>query len=137
MIGRPDLAADPGFSTPQGQRDPENLERFNVIWYPWIIERTKKEIIEAGQAAGVLCGPINTIEDLVNDPHWAAREFWAEIDHPVTGKLKYPGAPFKVAAAPWQVSRPAPLLGQHNNEVYSELGYSKDDLIRLRGAGII
>ncbi len=137
MIGRPDLVADPGFSTPHGQREPENLERFNLIWYPWITERTKKEIIEAGQAATVLCGPINTTEDLVNDTHWRARELWVEVDHPVTGKLTYPGAPFKMAETPWRVSRPAPLLGQHNEEVYGELGYSKEDLVRLREGGTI
>jgi crotonobetainyl-CoA:carnitine CoA-transferase CaiB-like acyl-CoA transferase len=137
MIGRPDLAADPGFCTPEGQRDPANLERFSIIWYPWIAEHTKREIIEGGQAAGVLCGPINTTEDLVNDPHWKAREFWVDVDHPVTGKLTYPGAPFKMHETPWQVRRPAPLLGQHNEEVYGELGYSKEDLVRLRERGVI
>ena len=137
MIDRSDLADDPGFCTPEGQREPENLERFSVIWYPWIAEHTKLEIIEAGQAAGVLCGPVNTSEDLVKDPHWSARGFWAEIDHPVTGKLTYPGAPFKMKDTPWQVSRPAPLLGQHNEEIYSELGYTGEDLTKLRGMGVI
>jgi crotonobetainyl-CoA:carnitine CoA-transferase CaiB-like acyl-CoA transferase len=137
MIGRPDLAADPAYSTPEGQREPENLESFSLMWYPWIVEHTKKEIIEVGQAAGVLCGPINTTEDLVNDPHWSIREFWVDVDHPVTGKLTYPGAPFKMEETPWRVSRPAPLLGQHNEEVYGELGYSKEDLVVLREKGII
>ena len=137
MIGRPDLVADPGFSTAEGQRQPENLERFNVIWYPWLAEHTKGEVIEAGQAAGVLCGPINTTEDLLNDPHWRAREFWTKIDHPVTGKLTYPGAPFKMIETPWRVGRPAPLLGQHNEEIYGELGYSREELVRLREGGII
>jgi crotonobetainyl-CoA:carnitine CoA-transferase CaiB-like acyl-CoA transferase len=137
MIDRPDLVDDPGFCTPEGQREPENLERFSVTWYPWIVERTKKEIIEVGQAAGVLCGPINTTGDLVNDPHWQARGFWEEIDHPVTGKLTYPGAPFKMAESPRRVSRPAPLLGQHNEEVYSDLGYSREDLVGLKESGTI
>jgi len=137
MMERPDLVDDPGFCTPEGQREPENLERFSVIWYPWIAERTKQEIIEAGQAAGVLCGPISTSEDLMNDPHWKARGFWAEIEHPVTGKLTYPGAPFKMAETPWRVSRPAPQLGEHNAEVYGELGYSGEDLVRLRESGVI
>ncbi len=137
MIGRPDLVDDPGFSTPEGQRAPENLERFSVIWYPWIAERTRKEIIDAGQAARVLCGPINNAEDLLNDPHWQARGFWEEIDHPVTGKVTCPGAPFKMGETPWQVSRPAPLLGQHNEEVYAQLGYSTEDLVRLKERGII
>jgi crotonobetainyl-CoA:carnitine CoA-transferase CaiB-like acyl-CoA transferase len=137
MIGRMDLVDDPGFSTPQGQRDPENLERFLVIWYPWIAERTKQEIVEAGQAAGVLCGPISTTEDLVNDPHWKARGFWEEVEHPVAGTLTYPGAPFKMKESPWRITRPAPLLGQHNAEVYGELGYSAEDLVTLRETGSI
>jgi len=137
MIDRPDLADDPGFNTPQGQRDPENLERFSIIWYPWIAEHTKLEIVTAGQAAGVLCGPISTSEDLMNEPHWKERGFWEEIEHPVAGKLTYPGAPFKMAETPWQASRPAPRLGEHNAEVFGELEYSKEDLVRLRESGVI
>ncbi len=137
MIDRPDLVDDPGFATPQGQRDSANLERFLVIWYPWIAERTKHEIVTAGQAAGVLCGPISTTEDLLNDPHWQARGFWEEIEHPVAGKLTYPGAPFRMAATPWVVRRPAPLLGEHNLEVFGELGYSREDLVTLRQNGTI
>ncbi len=137
MIDRPDLVADPGFATPQGQRDPANLERFLVIWYPWIAERTKQQIITVGQAAGVLCGPISTTEDLLNDPHWQARGFWEEIEHPVAGKHTYPGAPFRMATTPWIIRRPAPLLGQHNVEVFGELGYSREDLVTLRQNGTI
>ncbi len=137
MMDRPDLVDDPGFCTPLGQRDPENLERFSIIWYPWIAEHTKREIIEAGQAAGVLCGPVNTTEDLVNDPHWSVRGFWAEVDRPFTGRVTYPGAPFKMEETPWRVSRPAPLLGQHNEEVYGGIGYSREDLVKLEQRGII
>jgi len=137
MMDRMDLVDDPGFNTPQGQREPENLERFSLIWYPWIAEHTKLEIVTAGQAAGVLCGPISTSEDLVNDPHWQAREFWAEIEHPVAGKLLYPGAPFKMAETPWRASRPAPRLGEHNAEVYGGLGYSREDLARLAESCVI
>lgn len=137
MMDRSDLADDPGFNTPQGQRDPENLERFSIIWYPWIAEHTKLEIVTAGQAAGVLCGPISTSEDLLNEPHWKERGFWEEIEHPVAGKLTYPGAPFKMAETPWQASRPAPRLGEHNAEVFGELEHSKEDLVRLRESGVI
>jgi len=137
MMDRPDLLDDSGLSTIEGQRDPENKERFDLIWYPWIVERTKAEIVEAGQAAGVLCGPINTTEDLVNDAHWTIRGYWTEIDHPVAGNLTYPGAPFKMTETPWHIERPAPLLGQHNKEVYGNLGYSHEDIIQLRESGII
>lgn len=137
MMDMPELLDDPGFSTIEGQREPENEERFAVIWYPWVAERTKAEIVEAGQAAGVLIGPINTTEDLVHDTHWKTRNYWTEIDHPVAGTQTYPGAPFKMSETPWQVKRPAPLLGQHNKEVYGELGFSNQDLIRMRESGVI
>jgi len=137
MMDRMDLADDPGFCTPQGQREAENLERFSLIWYPWIADHTKLEIVTAGQAAGVLCGPISTSEDLVNEPHWQERGFWEEIDHPVAGRLTYPGRPFVMSETPWRASRPAPRLGEHNLEVYGGLDYSRDDLVRLREAGVI
>ena len=60
-----------------------------------------------------------------------------DIEHPATGKLKCPGAPFRTNEMPWRVRRPAPLLGQHNKEVYGELGYSRKDLVRLKETGVI
>jgi crotonobetainyl-CoA:carnitine CoA-transferase CaiB-like acyl-CoA transferase len=100
------------------------------------MEHTKREILTRGQEAGVMCGMVNTTEGLVNDPHWRAREFWIEMEHPVAGKLTYTGAPFR-AETPWQLRRPAPLLGQHNEEVYGALGYSREDLVKLREEGVI
>ena len=60
-----------------------------------------------------------------------------DVEHPVTGNFKYPGAPFRAEEMPWQVKRAAPLLGQHNEEVYGALGYTKEDLVRLRETGVI
>ena len=60
-----------------------------------------------------------------------------EVDHPAAGRVKYPGAPFKMMETPWEIRRPAPLLGQHNEEVMGELGYTKEDLVRLREQGVI
>ena len=117
--------------------DEQKKAEFEAIWFPWIMERTKKEIIDSLQAAGVLCGWLSTTQDLVEDPHWKERGTFAEIDHPVTGKLTYPGAPIHMAEGGWQVRRPAPLLGQHNEEVYGRLGYSKEDLVKLRERGVI
>jgi len=137
MVGRPDLADDPRFCTTLAQIKPENREAFNALFFPWSMERTKMECVEAGQAAGVLCGPISTTVDVLADPHFKAREFWTEIDHPVTGRLTYPGAPFKSSEVSWKVRRPAPLLGQYNGEVYGALGYTRDDLVKLRERGVI
>jgi crotonobetainyl-CoA:carnitine CoA-transferase CaiB-like acyl-CoA transferase len=104
---------------------------------PWLLERTMKQIVEAAQASGVMSTPCNTPESLLSDPHFRERGYWAEIDHPVTGRLTYTGAPFRMSEGGWQIRRPAPLLGQHNEEIYSELGYSKEDLVQLKQTGVI
>ena len=137
MLDMPELENDPRFSSPLAQQIPGNREQFEELWYPWIMERTKKEIVAKGQEAGVLCGPINNMEEVLNDPHWWQRGFWAQIEHPVTGKLTYPGAPIKAEEMPWVIRRPAPLLGQHNEEVYGKLGYTKEQQVTLKGKGLI
>ncbi len=120
------------------QFDVSHREEFlGTIWFPWVLERSRKEVVEACQAQRVMSAPINTTEDLLNDPAFQERGFWAEADHPVVGKLTYPGRPALCSELRWEIRRPAPLLGQHNEEVYSSLGYSKEDLVKLREGGII
>lgn len=70
--------------------------------------------------------------------HLVARGYFGEVEHREAGKLTYPGPAFSVTGSHAGVWRPAPLLGQHNVEVYcDELGYSRDDLVQLRYAGVI
>jgi len=73
----------------------------------------------------------------LESPQHQARKFFIEVKHPVAGKLTQPGAWAKMSETPWQMRSPAPLLGQHNVEVYGRLGYSKQDLVSLRQAGVI
>ena len=120
------------------QMMPGAKEEFDTIFIPWCFEHTKKECVELGQKAGALCGPLATTEDLLQDAQFQARGFWTEIEHPVVGKVTYPGAPFKAEEMPWQIRRPAPLLGQHNGEIYCEkLGYTSRELVKLKEAGVI
>ncbi|MDY6907311.1 MAG: CoA transferase [Chloroflexota bacterium] len=80
---------------------------------------------------------VQTPDEVVNCPHLADRGFFAEVDHPEVGPLRYPGLPFKLSETPWRLG-PAPLLGEHNAEIYGgRLGYTSDDLVRLRERGII
>ncbi len=71
-------------------------------------------------------------------PQNLAREGFAEVDHPVAGTVKYPGAPFQLSGTPWDGLQPAPTLGQHTQEVFSQrLGYTAADLEELSGMGVI
>ncbi|MBN1614739.1 MAG: CoA transferase, partial [Deltaproteobacteria bacterium] len=110
---------------------------FNEILLPWLMERTKVEVWQAAQAVQMLSSPHYTAEDLVKDPHYNARGFWVDIDHPVAGRFKYPGAPFLMSETPWQAQRPAPTLGQHNAEVLGTLGYKGENLVELKQQRVI
>lgn len=90
------------------------------------------------QAEGTACAPICSAEQTFKSPQTAARNFYEEIDHPKAGKMMYPGLPYKLSKQQPTGSFGAPLLGQHNEEVYcSRLGYSGQDLVKLKEAGVI
>jgi len=133
-LGMPELMNDPRF---QNLYDLTYASDIDGILAEWLSTRTKQQATEEMQAAGVAVTPISTPEDVVNDRHLNERGFWVKIDHPVTGKVTYPGAPMDMSEGGFQVRMPAPLLGQHNVEVYGRLGYTREDLVRLRATGVI
>ena len=137
MLGSPAMFDDPKWYTPEAQTDPDLREEFDEFFIPWCLERTKHEIWYAAQDARVLSGPINTMEDLAGDPNFNDRGAFAEFDHPSAGRLVYPGRPFVMDRSPWAARMAAPLLGQHNAEVFGELGYDRGALVRLRETGAI
>ncbi len=134
MLGDPRFE-DPRFSPPWSDIDLK--EEFDETWIPWCMERSKREIAQTMQEAEIVCTPINDASDILADPQLVEREFFVDIEHPVAGELKYPGAAFKMSETPWQSRRPAPMFGEHNEEVYKDLGYSKEDLASLREANVI
>ncbi len=87
-----------------------------------MFERTVAETYAALQEIRVPCAPINEMEQLLEHPHLAAREFFERIDHPLASTWTYPGAMWKFSATPWQPGRRAPLLGEHQDEVLTEWG---------------
>lgn len=139
MLEQPQLLEDPRFATPEARNNPENTDAFNQgILMPWLMQHTMEEAWALAQKSHVLSGPIYTPEALLADKHFQNRGMWVDVDHPVAGKYTYPGRPIIMGETPWQLRRPAPRLGEHNEEVYSEsLGYGKQDLTRLRGLGVI
>ncbi len=136
LLGMPGLREDPRFLTPALRTEHRN--DIADIVRPWLLTQNKRDIAEAAQAMGVFSAPVLDIGEVVDDPHHNARGFFVEVEHPVAGRFRYPGAPFKLQEGPWAVQRPAPLLGQHNEEIYCQrLGYKQADLLNLRETGII
>ena len=78
--------------------------------------RGSQDLYESGQHHGVMICPVNTMQDIVDSPQLAAREFFQQVDDPALGRLTVPGPPLKMSATPWQ-ALPAPTVGQHNDEI--------------------
>jgi len=83
----------------------------------WMLQQQKDEIHHQAARKGIVIGPIATAEDVMKNPQYAARDFFVEVSHPEAGTHRYAGMPFKMSASPPEGSRPAPLLGQHNDEI--------------------
>ena len=116
----------------------QNVERVNAAITEWTSLHSADDVERAAIEHRVPCAPVRTVADMAADTQLAAREFFVEKDHPVAGKLKYPGAPYKFSATPWSMRTPAPLLGEHNEAVLCDLlGYTKAELVRMRRAGVI
>jgi formyl-CoA transferase len=103
----------------------------------WTQTKDKFTVMKLVGEAGVPCGAVLDTGDLLVNEHLKQREMIVTIDHPTRPGFTMPGCPVKLADSPVQV-RPAPLLGQHNAEVYGALlGLSEADLAGLRERGVV
>ena len=137
LIGNPEWQEDSRYRDRRAMAE-EYPDEAEALIAPWFLERTKEEIFRICMEHKVPCAPVRTIEEVAHDPHLRSRDFFTEVDHPVAGKLPYPGSPFRLSSTPGRVGSPAPLLGQHNVDVYCDrLGLARQELVRLRMAGII
>lgn len=105
----------------------------------WTVHRTAAEVTRLLQEAGVAAAPVHDGRDLVEeDEQLAARGFYVELDHPVIGRARYEGLVHHLSATPGRLSAPAPLLGQHTDEVLREvLGLDDARLGELHAAGVL
>jgi crotonobetainyl-CoA:carnitine CoA-transferase CaiB-like acyl-CoA transferase len=104
----------------------------------WMAQHTKEEIFHEGQGFGVPAGPVRTAAEVINWQQARQRGFFAHLDHPQAGRLEYPTAAYRMSETPWRGERAAPLLGEHNEQIYcGRLGYPREELVRMAAAGII
>jgi crotonobetainyl-CoA:carnitine CoA-transferase CaiB-like acyl-CoA transferase len=130
-------ASDPRFQD-RRELSLKYADEMDGLLAPWLTAHTKQEIYGLCREKRVPFAPVRNMEEVVNDEHLKVRDYFVEFDHPVVGKVKYPGAPGNFSETPWAIDRPAPLLGEHNEEVYcNRLGYAREDLEELRNAGAI
>ena len=87
----------------------------------WMMQHKKEELHQMLAQVGIPIGPVNSAKDVMESQQYAARGFFIEVDHPEAGRLKYPGWSYKMSTSKPEISRPAPLLGQHNDEIRHDL----------------
>lgn len=135
MLGRPEWADWEVFANIDARRENADvLRRFIAdAFRDWSVD----EVFEAASERRLPFAPVSTVGDVLKSEHLKTRGFFAMTGHPAAAELVYPGAPYKLAATPWRITRPAPLLGQHNKEVYGEIGLSDGELTELHEEGII
>jgi len=104
----------------------------------WLVQHTKDEIFELGRKNHVPIAPVRDIREVLEDHHLNDRNYFIEIEDPQFGKLKYPQGAIRFSKTPSRIDRPAPRLGEHNEEIYlNGLGYSKAFLSELHQSGVI
>ena len=134
-MGRPELVTDPEFATPEVR-----LPRLDEVWgivEQWTSRFTKWEVLAKCNELDIPCGPILDMRDLIEDESLRARGMIARVEHPQRGEFYTVGSPLNLSDSPVNIER-SPLLGEHNAEILKEvMGYTNDDVARLRTGGVI
>jgi crotonobetainyl-CoA:carnitine CoA-transferase CaiB-like acyl-CoA transferase len=134
--GSEEWMTDPRFET--NSLRIQNRTEFVPLLYGVMAQKTSQEWLEGLEGVGVPCGPVNTLEQVFNDPQVLSRDMKVEIPHPTAGSVTVPGSPINMSKTPVQYRRAPPLVGQHTDEVLGELlDMSTEERDALREKGLI
>jgi formyl-CoA transferase len=134
LIGRPELADDPEWNTPQARLS--KLDKMFELIEAWTMQHSKFEVMEKLNAVNVPCGPILSTKELIEDETLAELGAVVEVKHPRRGSFKTVGCPIKLSDSPVQIET-SPGLGEHNSTVYGALGIDTGELEELKAAGVV
>jgi formyl-CoA transferase len=135
VIGRQELKEDPRFATPEKRA--QHAEAVGGVISAWTLQRTKREAMEALGSAGVPAGAVFDTLELSNDPHLRRNGMFVTVNHAERGDFTMPGWPVRMSCSHVHAA-PAPLLGQHNRDVYGTLlGLGEPELADLTARGVI
>ena len=136
LMGNPEWVAGPQWETLAYRM--HHLMDVKPMMEEWMLQQRKDDVHHQGAKKGIAVGPIDSAKDVMANEQYAARGYFVEVEHPEAGKHRYAGWPYQMSATPPQVGRPAPLLGQHNQEIYCAcLGYSPAEFERLQHLGAV
>jgi len=135
-IGREDLVDDPRFES--NVKRSKNADEVDRIIGDWMAEKDRDAAVSVLRDAGVPCGPVKEISEVVHDPHLEQREMINWIDHPSYGEIAVPGLPIRLGESELPTIEPSPEQGQHTEEVLKQrLGLTEDEISVLREEGVI
>ena len=140
--GLTELMGNPAWTQDEKCRDEitrsQHRDEIQPLLEEWMAQHPKEEIYHKGQALGVPIGPVRTAAEIANWLQARQRGFFAHLDHPQAGRLEYPTAAYKMSKTPWRGERAAPLLGEHNEQIFcGRLGYSAEQLATMAAEGAI
>jgi crotonobetainyl-CoA:carnitine CoA-transferase CaiB-like acyl-CoA transferase len=114
-MGNPDWANDDLFRDRLSRA--ENNDALKALMSEWLASWRVQDLYRAAQEHRIPFAPINTMRSLYQSEHLRERRFFVELNQPALGRLKLPGMPSRYGASAWAIRRPAPRLGEHNQEV--------------------
>lgn len=117
----------------------EDYDRYIAIITAFLLTKTKEDLLEGAVKRGIMMAPCATMADIVANRQLEARGFWQEVEHPELGDvITYPGAPVRLSGTPWRMHCRAPLIGEHNDDIYTrELHLTSEEIATMKSRNII
>ena len=135
-IGREDMADDPRFQSDMDRC--KHTDIINPVVEAWVAERSVTEVTTVLKKYRVPCDPVITVAELLDDPQAKAREMVINMEDPATGIVPMPGLTIKLSQTPGHLRGRAPVVGEHNEEIYCNLlGLEAEQLRQLEQEGVI
>ncbi len=136
VMGDPEWARDPRFDTVVGRK--QNEDELDRLLGDWTKGFPPEQVMAMLQGRGIAAGVVQTGQDLLADPHLAARGHFRRLDHPILGPHPYNAPAYQLSRTPCEITRPSPCLGEHNEHVLKNLlGYSDDEIADMLVNGVI
>ncbi|HYH41991.1 MAG TPA: CoA transferase, partial [Burkholderiales bacterium] len=138
LLGADRLLGDQ-WQSPDYLKSDEAKRIFSEVFEPWALTRTKDYLYHEAQKRRIPLAPVNSPGDLIANRQLKHRQYFVPgaLPGPSDLTMLMPGAPYKLANAPWKLQRAAPTLGEHNVEVFSRIGVDRNALSKLSSSGIV